>query len=578
MISTLYKFPWAATDTYTVAARNALFEAAYKQLEILSQKVGASTASRDFNGYTPYTPCDGSRYSSGSSNSGDYSLYSYGNREVGLSQTLLFDLLFAALNVPTFNILQKGALCQASGAYSRGIALSQFSESWPFQILEPVDGVHDDNIRFWLELFDTGFDIMEDQGELTGYEDFLVFNRNEIGFPIAEWTAAGVELLFDKAAEIEVCVVSRYMNCGRYNWAKERQIKLDLSSCRRLIDSVYSRAPIKSEHGLASTYYEADEDISPKSSRDLGGCPLPNTPSPVWKTDLNDMASASSTPPTGCNKLNAATAIDFVPASRQEQTPNDSSASGLISMKRTLDTNLARPASISTVVLQAPSSQIGTATSHPGYQVPQQQHALSKANVSDPGVFKKSPDSGVTLPVNFRHPRSLTFESGLPDHVLENFQNFSFTPTISNTRTSRSKTETIQPYPSTAIHESFVESPDAMLATEKLFQASSAQDSFTPPLKSRNKTLPELQFKTSQAQSPTTVNFGPIGSTRPSIVHEGLVTNSEQHVPVKQHRAYSTPYIEDMRVSSGGGRMRIGANGGRLSATELWQDIKTRHS
>lgn len=318
MITTLYKFPWAAVKTYTIRARNALFEAAYKQLGILSRKVGcptgpaSDTSSMVLHGY------NGHGYSSSmNSLTCDPMEVRMNNREVGLSQSLLFDLLFATVNVPGFSLLQKLALCQAAGSYGRGITLHSLSETWPFQTLEPAPGTPDHIVKFWLELFDTGFDIMTFEYEQTGFEEYLVFERNMVGFPIAIWTPRGVELSFKDAIQIETAVVMCYVSRGRQAWAAERQIDVQPWKTHTFEEvmtqiAIEKHADREAEKTQARSKSFAQTDTQQVSPKTVGGF-RHGSIGQHKETDGSGPFGGPS--PKTDSKLNAATATSFVPAS-----------------------------------------------------------------------------------------------------------------------------------------------------------------------------------------------------------------------------------------------------------------------
>ena len=318
MITTLYKFPWAATKTYTIRARNALFESAWKQLGILSKKVGCPTGpasdanSMILHGY------NGKGYPSNMNLLTSSSMeVRMNNREVGLSQSLLFDLLFAAVNVPAFNLLQKLALCQSAGSYGRGITLHPFSETWPFQTLEPVPETPDHIIKFWLELFDTGYDIMTLGNEPTGFEAYIIFTRNKIGFPIAEWTGRGIELSFEEATKVETAAMMCYVSRGREAWATEREIDVYKWKTNTLEEVMTQLAIEKhADRQVEATQVRTRSFVQPEttavSPRTVGG--LRNGSNEQQKR-IDELGPIGDPSPKKGSRLNAATAMNFVPAS-----------------------------------------------------------------------------------------------------------------------------------------------------------------------------------------------------------------------------------------------------------------------
>ncbi|KAK5073669.1 Actin-related protein 2/3 complex subunit 4 [Lithohypha guttulata] len=321
MISTLYKFPWASTQHYTIGARNVLFEAVYKQLSILAKKVSApATRTSGDESFALYHNGHKSISMSDSPTS-PITLESIGDREVGLGEPLLFDLLFAAVNVPSFSLLQKSVLCEAAGRCGAGIGLSKFRSTWPFQTLEPASGTPDHVIEFWLTLFDSGYDVMTTKETKTTFEEYLIVSRNNIGFAITEWTPKGADLPFSEALRVEKAVMMQYIICGRDAWARERQLSVEKWGVMTLTE--LSRT-ITSEKALMCRRAEVEEqpaddpkvEVSPKSSG-------------IWTaTDTDTTSNVSGSyvdvvgqMQSGRSKFNPATATNFVPGSIQNLIP-----------------------------------------------------------------------------------------------------------------------------------------------------------------------------------------------------------------------------------------------------------------
>lgn len=198
MISTLQKFPWPATQTYTIAERDVLFRTAQKLLSILSQKV--------------FAPSDAT---------GPY------QREVGLSWGLLHSLTYAAIKAP-FSLFQKSALLKASGPIGDTVrAVTWLATTWPFHTIVPRDHIKEEAVEFWLQLFDSGFALFEEQSKATTFEEYMIVKRNEHGYPVTEWTDAGLKLPFEAGVQIEFGIMMVYINRGRSVWARGRSLKID---------------------------------------------------------------------------------------------------------------------------------------------------------------------------------------------------------------------------------------------------------------------------------------------------------------------------------------------------------------
>lgn len=598
MISTLYKFPWAATDLYTIAARDALFVAAYNQISILADRVSSTMS--------PMKDYTHSVFGSSQSSSSDDCSPS-GEREVGLNHKLLRDLIFAAVNVPIFSVLQKTALCRVAGAHGSGVPLGCFSEAWPFQTLEHVQGTDENVIRFWLEIFDTGFHIMDQGGMQTGFEEYIIFTRTDdgFGFPIAEWTAAGLELTIDMAVKAEIAAVRQYIDCGLQTWTRERHVRFEPVPTHTLTNvfdhaqyrTVFSMAgsldpqatapgsqPATNSsafagrhHGKTQSHRTSDEDISPKSSRDLGGCPLSQAPSLTTHDDGSEASLQSS---GGRYKFNAATAIDFVPNSGPNQASSTSQYIRGGPKKLTLDTKFTLPAAVAAVTIKKPEHD-PISEGQTKYQTPYRPQGLSFSAVdpsplSNPFSTPSSQGSGVKLPSVRSHPRSLTYSSGTPENVMSSFNNFSFNPSTSNTRAHISTVARSQTQPDIVVRNSLSESPDMLIPEDDVLPSDVLRSSVMRSLEQESKSQSDMGAL-GQAQSPSGPDFGPVGSARPSISEGSQTSTAAVPAPIMPvtsthfHRSQSISHEHRTRSSSG--RTRGGGNDGRLSATELWSSI-----
>lgn len=328
MISTLYKFPWAATQTYTVAARDALFDVALKQLDTLGKKVDPdihfnSTAVVPYNPNQDYgrgynSPCSRSRSES-----------SPFQQEVGLSQKLLTDLLLAAVNVKAFAPAQKYELCQTAGRFGRGVPLDPTAQFWPFQTMAAKLDQPDNVVQFWLQIFDSGYDLIETEGTETTFEHYIKFTRNDTGFPVAVFTQAGLELPFEDAIRIEMAATMVYIVRGREAWAAERDMKVSEWKVDKLMDLMQTVAMEKEagrhfERGEPKLHTRQDNIVSPGateySQRSFSAVDSMRNIALAGSSPNSSFDSGNMRTQAAASKFNPATAKDFVPASARKQS------------------------------------------------------------------------------------------------------------------------------------------------------------------------------------------------------------------------------------------------------------------
>ena len=139
MISLLAKFPWYATQHYTLATRNQIFAATRSMLHILSINLS--------KGYNPSTL-----------GLEDYSsVSSYGSpvKRGGpkfrgsphITEDLLKDLLSAALNAAGFSEKQRWELFEATDHARHHFRISPLSQWWPFEVLGRKPHVDEDVVE-----------------------------------------------------------------------------------------------------------------------------------------------------------------------------------------------------------------------------------------------------------------------------------------------------------------------------------------------------------------------------------------------------------------------------------------------
>lgn len=64
-----------------------------------------------------------------------------------ISETLLTDLLYAALNVPAFSEQQRWHLRKAASAVGARVRMSPLAEVWPFEVLGRRVGIDEDVVQ-----------------------------------------------------------------------------------------------------------------------------------------------------------------------------------------------------------------------------------------------------------------------------------------------------------------------------------------------------------------------------------------------------------------------------------------------
>ena len=127
MISLLAKFPWYATEHYTLATRNQIFAATRSMLHILSINLSKGYRS-SAGGFDEHSSA--SSYGSPVRRSG--------SRFRGcpnITEDLLTDLLSAALNAAGFSEKQRWELSEATDYARHQFRISPSSQWWPFEVL-----------------------------------------------------------------------------------------------------------------------------------------------------------------------------------------------------------------------------------------------------------------------------------------------------------------------------------------------------------------------------------------------------------------------------------------------------------
>lgn len=139
MISLLAKFPWHATQNYTLATRNQIFAATRSMLHILSINLSKSYNS-SAGGFDDYSSA--SSYSSPVKRSG-----SNIRESPHITEDLLKDLLSAALNAAGFSERQRWELSEATDYVRHHFRISPLSQWWPFEVLGRKPRMDEDVIK-----------------------------------------------------------------------------------------------------------------------------------------------------------------------------------------------------------------------------------------------------------------------------------------------------------------------------------------------------------------------------------------------------------------------------------------------
>ncbi|PWY90511.1 hypothetical protein BO94DRAFT_593355 [Aspergillus sclerotioniger CBS 115572] len=180
-ISTLYKFPWYATQLYTVHDRNQLFELANRHIISLVSRMKKSNT-------------------------------------VGLDQRLLRELLHAGLSCPAFNERQKYTLCVNSDDESEIIKIPDTSKWFPFDTLVHLPNFDHGTCMYYAGLIARGT-AQDASHELPN--NFPVTNFNLIspfGRVWYEWPIdVAKRIAWEDAAQHETAVLSSLVLSGWMN-------------------------------------------------------------------------------------------------------------------------------------------------------------------------------------------------------------------------------------------------------------------------------------------------------------------------------------------------------------------------
>ena len=107
------QFPWFCVDRYTLKTRDELFKSTMSLVNILMNELNKANEM--------YRP--------------------------NISETLLIDLLYAALNVPAFSEQQRWRLRKAASTTGAKVRMSPLAEVWPFEVLGRKVGIDEDVVQ-----------------------------------------------------------------------------------------------------------------------------------------------------------------------------------------------------------------------------------------------------------------------------------------------------------------------------------------------------------------------------------------------------------------------------------------------
>jgi hypothetical protein len=137
-------------------------------------------------------------------------------REVGLDNKLLMDLIFAGLNTPGFSERQKGLIVDTCIVVGTGFPVSKHARTWPFQTLSvPPHKLSDQDVAMWLELLYLGMNAMESQGRpFIGISSYLQVVRDSNGHILFVPTEEGLELKRAQFAILEKRMMRELIDYG----------------------------------------------------------------------------------------------------------------------------------------------------------------------------------------------------------------------------------------------------------------------------------------------------------------------------------------------------------------------------
>ncbi|KAL4924768.1 uncharacterized protein BDV17DRAFT_205362 [Aspergillus undulatus] len=210
-ISTLHKFPWYATEIYTVHDRNQLFELVNRHIKSLVDRMDKSNT-------------------------------------VGLDQKLLHELLHAGLKCPAFNERQKYTLCVNSEIDTEINKLPDMSKWFPFDTLTRMPNFHEHVHHYFATLISQGVipeldDMLENMGLCNLFPKNAPYLRSPYGHVWFEWPQSSSSITWNTAVNREMFILCSLVFSG---WIHDEENALNSRRVSR--ESSFSLAPGDRRH------------------------------------------------------------------------------------------------------------------------------------------------------------------------------------------------------------------------------------------------------------------------------------------------------------------------------------------
>ncbi|GES63151.1 hypothetical protein ATEIFO6365_0014019900 [Aspergillus terreus] len=188
-ISTLYKFPWYATELYTVDDRNQLFELTNRHILSLVSRIQKSNT-------------------------------------IGLDQRLLRSLLHAGLDCPAFNDRQKYTLCVNSEDMSEIVNFPDFGKWFPFDTLVSLPNADRQALQYYAGLISRG---TVPEGVTRDLPNKFPVHNRDLSSPFGriwfEWDVnAAKRAIWNEAVHHEMMVLRLLVKTGWENHNGQKKI------------------------------------------------------------------------------------------------------------------------------------------------------------------------------------------------------------------------------------------------------------------------------------------------------------------------------------------------------------------
>ncbi|KAL4936741.1 hypothetical protein BDV06DRAFT_233056 [Aspergillus oleicola] len=259
-ISTLHKFPWYATEMYTVHDRNQLFELANRHIKCLVERMQKTNT-------------------------------------VGLDQKLLHDLLQAGLKCPAFNERQKYTLCINSEISTEINKLPELSKWFPFDTLARMSNFQEDIHIYFAGLISQStlpeLEEMVENMELSNmYPKDNPYLRSPYGCVWFEWSQASSNLTWKAAVNREMFILCNLVFDGWIhddeNALKSRRVSGESSFSLASGDRRNLSISISHESGGSQVGPETPTTLFRRASESsgIGGGPAFNDVAGPWNQAL----------------------------------------------------------------------------------------------------------------------------------------------------------------------------------------------------------------------------------------------------------------------------------------------------